>query len=92
MFRIPCPHCGPRNRTEFRHVGEQGRRPDPRTSTPREWREHLYGRDNVAGWASETWYHGAGCRRFIVVDRHTVTNELRRGTAGRIGEPAQTDP
>jgi heterotetrameric sarcosine oxidase delta subunit len=37
----------------------------------------LYEKDNVAGWTRETWYHGLGCRRFIRVDRNTVTNETR---------------
>lgn len=79
MFRIPCPHCGPRNRTEFRHAGERATRPDRKTATPGEWRGYLYERDNVAGWTVETWYHTAGCRRFVEVERHTVTNEVRPG-------------
>lgn len=77
MFRIPCPHCGPRNRTEFHHVGERSSRPDPRSTTPGEWRSYLYGQRNFADWTTETWYHGAGCRRFVTVDRHTATNEIR---------------
>ncbi len=77
MFRIPCPHCGPRNASEFRHVGEGSVRPEPRTATPEEWRAYLYERRNVAGWTTETWYHGFGCRRFVGVERHTVTNEIR---------------
>jgi len=77
VFRIPCPHCGPRNRSEFRHVGEQTSRPDPRTTTPQEWRDYLYVRNNLADWTMETWYHGAGCRQFMTLRRHTVTNEFR---------------
>ncbi len=80
MFRIPCPHCGPRNASEFRHAGERGVRPDPRTATPAEWRTYLYEKRNVAGWTTETWYHGFGCRRFVSVERHTVTNEVRAAT------------
>lgn len=81
MFRIPCPHCGLRNVAEFRHAGETGARPDPRTATPGEWRSYLYEKSNVAGWTSEAWYHGSGCRRFITVERHTVTNEVRPAPA-----------
>lgn len=77
MFRIPCPHCGPRNRSEFRHRGEAGVRPDPRSAAPAEWRGYLYDRRNVAGWTTETWYHVSGCRAFLTVERHTVTNEVR---------------
>jgi heterotetrameric sarcosine oxidase delta subunit len=77
MFRIPCPHCGSRNVSEFRHVGERRTRPDPQTATPVEWRAYLYEHDNVAGLSVESWYHTFGCRRFISVERHTVTNEVR---------------
>jgi len=77
MFRIPCPHCGPRNRTEFRHIGERGSRPDPRATTPEEWRGYLYGQRNASDWTAETWYHVAGCRKFVTMDRHTLTNEIR---------------
>jgi sarcosine oxidase subunit delta len=77
MFRIPCPHCGLRNVAEFAHAGEQRRRPDPQTATPGEWRSYLYTHDNAAGWTNETWYHRLGCRRFVRVERHTVTNEVR---------------
>ena len=26
---MPCPHCGPRNVSEFRYHGEESPRPDP---------------------------------------------------------------
>ena len=58
-------------------MGERRTRPDPQTATPAEWRAYLYERDNVAGWSAESWYHTFGCRRFIDVERHTVTNEVR---------------
>lgn len=77
MFQIPCPYCGPRNVSEFRHVGERRARPDVRTATPAQWRAYLYEQDNVAGWSAESWYHSFGCRRFVGVERHTVTNEVR---------------
>jgi sarcosine oxidase subunit delta len=77
MFQIPCPYCGPRNVSEFRHVGERRPRPDVRTATPAQWRSYLYEQDNVAGWSAESWYHSSGCRRFVAVERHTVTNQVR---------------
>ncbi|GLZ49076.1 sarcosine oxidase subunit delta [Actinomycetospora sp. NBRC 106375] len=86
---LPCPWCGPRNATEFRFGGEAGRRPDPASASPEEWRRYLYFHTNPAGWSTETWYHGAGCRRFLTVERHTVTHEVRaaRDTAtGTTGE------
>lgn len=80
MIRIPCPHCHLRNSSEFRHVGEAGARPDPSTATPEQWRGYLYERSNPAGWTTETWFHTMGCRRFVRVERHTATNEIRSAT------------
>ncbi|CAN5685954.1 sarcosine oxidase subunit delta [soil metagenome] len=77
MILLPCPHCGPRNVQEFRYAGETGPRPDPNLATPEEWRDYLYMVDNPAGWTTEKWFHGAGCRRYFVVERDTVTNEVR---------------
>jgi len=77
VILIPCPHCDVRNSSEFRHVGEADSRPDPATVTPQQWRAYLYERSNPAGWTAETWYHTMGCRRFLRVERNTVTNEIR---------------
>ncbi len=77
MILLPCPWCGPRDAEEFRYVGELGARPHPRTTTPKEWRAYLYLRNNVAGWTTERWYHRMGCRRYLVVERDTTTNQVR---------------
>ena len=77
MIELPCPHCGLRHAGEFRFLGELVARPDPATAAPAEWRAYLYLRDNPAGWVTETWLHRAGCRKFLTVERHTVTNEVR---------------
>jgi heterotetrameric sarcosine oxidase delta subunit len=77
MILIPCVHCGPRNASEFRHGGEVGSRPDPNATTRAEWSAHLYTKTNAADWTTETWFHAAGCRRYFVVERHTVSNEIR---------------
>lgn len=76
MIRVPCPHCGPRNSDEFSYIGEQKKRPVS-NSSPVEWRKYLYAKANPAGWTTEQWYHSAGCGKFIVAERHTVTNEIR---------------
>jgi heterotetrameric sarcosine oxidase delta subunit len=77
MIRVPCPHCGPRNSVEFRYVGEPRRRPDPQSTEPEPWRAYLYEHANTLGWITETWYHSAGCRRYVKVERHTLTNDTR---------------
>jgi len=74
---VPCPHCGPRNVSEFRYLGEEKARPDPNAAEPREWRVYLYVKRNPAGWTTETWFHRSGCQAFFTVERHTVTNEVR---------------
>lgn len=84
MLQISCPHCGVRNSSEFRHAGERRTRPDVATVSPEQWRSYLYLRANVAGWVSEQWYHSMGCRRFISIERNTMTNETR----GNTGEDA----
>jgi heterotetrameric sarcosine oxidase delta subunit len=76
MILIPCPWCGPRDAAEYAYLGEVTARPDPATVTPAEWREYLYLRSNRAGWITERWYHRMGCRRYLVVRRDTVTNEV----------------
>jgi heterotetrameric sarcosine oxidase delta subunit len=80
MILVPCPHCGPRSASEFRYLGEERPRPDPSLTTPAEWRRYLYRRANPAGWTTETWHHASGCRAFLTVERHTVTNEIRSCT------------
>lgn len=80
MILLPCPHCGPRNASEFRYLGEEKPRPDPSATTPAEWRAYLYEKRNPAGWTTETWFHALGCRGFFTAERHTVTNEIRSTT------------
>jgi len=77
MILVPCPYCGPRNASEFRWLGEVRERPDPTAATPAQWRRYLYMRRNVAGWNIERWFHRAGCGRYLVLERNTVTNQFR---------------
>lgn len=77
MILIPCPNCGPRNVGEFRYVGEAIARPDPNSATQEQWRAYLYERSNPAGWVTESWFHRAGCGRFLKVERDTNSNEVR---------------
>jgi heterotetrameric sarcosine oxidase delta subunit len=77
VILLPCPYCGSRNASEFRYVGELSTRPDPNATGAKEWRAFMYMRANPADWTTETWFHRAGCRQHLVVERHTVTNEVR---------------
>lgn len=76
-FLITCPNCGPREATEFSFGGETTRRAG-RTATDRELSTSLYFRRNVDGWQTERWVHRSGCRQWLLAERHTSTNEIRR--------------
>ncbi len=78
MLLIPCPHCGPRNETEF-HYGGQAHvaYPDrPDLLSDDEWAEYLFFRDNPKGLFAERWVHGTGCRKWFNVVRDTVTYRI----------------
>ena len=63
--------------SEFTWQGEPKLRPDPSTVIPVEWRQYLYEQENRSGWVEERWKHGSGCRAYLIVERHTVTHEIR---------------
>lgn len=79
MLRIPCPHCGERDETEFHYGAESGVAypPDPFALSDEEWAAYLFFRANPRGWFVERWFHAAGCRRWFDLDRNTVTDEIR---------------
>lgn len=79
MLRIPCPHCGDRDETEFHYGGQAGVAypADPAALDDREWADYLFVRANPRGWLGERWFHGAGCRRWLNLERHTVTDQIR---------------
>jgi heterotetrameric sarcosine oxidase delta subunit len=85
MIRIPCPHCGRRNSNEFRYVGDTRTRPEGAEMTKHEFRRYLYEQNNTLGWVRERWFHAAGCRRFVCIERHTMTNECRPVAIGADG-------
>ena len=78
MMSIPCPHCGPRDETEFAYGGEAGIAYPERPADLDEaaWADYLFVRDNPRGWFAERWTHRGGCRQWFVVRRHTATNEI----------------
>jgi len=78
MLLIHCPHCGPRNQTEFTYGGDATvRRPaDPAALSEQAWSDHLHIRANPAGEHDELWQHAMGCRRWIGVRRNTLTHEI----------------
>jgi len=78
MLVITCPHCGPREESEFTCGGEAHiARPLAENSlTDAEFADYLFLRDNPKGVFLERWRHAVGCRRWFNVVRDTVTHEI----------------
>jgi heterotetrameric sarcosine oxidase delta subunit len=76
-MRIPCPHCGERDRREFTVLGDADPvRPDGIETDPQAMFDYVYRRTNPAGLVREYWYHGAGCHAWLVVERDTRTHAV----------------
>jgi heterotetrameric sarcosine oxidase delta subunit len=87
-MRIPCPYCGEREAHEFSYLGDATvTRPDPAASDAASaFHDYVYLRDNPAGLHREWWYHAAGCRQWVKVERdtrnHTIVGaELARASS-----------
>ncbi len=78
MLLLDCPHCGPREETEFTYGGEAhlARPKDPASMTDEEWAGFVYWRKNTKGVFLERWNHAHGCRRWFNVARDTVSYQV----------------
>ena len=71
---ITCPHCGRRPVEEFAIRGDATlRRPEP-TASDQAWTDHVFIRSNSMGRHKEFWHHQSGCRRWLIVERDTVSH------------------
>lgn len=77
-LRIVCPNCGSRPYTEFLCDGEVKRAPGVLADPHEDDFDRVWMRENVAGRQLERWFHRAGCRRWLSVERDTVTNDVHR--------------
>ena len=75
---INHPILGPRDAQEFVYLGDANlmNRPDGMTAGIEVFHDYLYNRDNRRGPLREQWWHVHGCRRWLVVERDTQTNEI----------------
>jgi methylglutamate dehydrogenase subunit B len=91
-MRLPCPFCGERDHGEFVYRGDSSvKRPDPGAANAASlFFEYVYLRENTAGWHREHWYHEGGCRSWIVVERNTVTHEVRSAVLAAAGTESFT--
>jgi heterotetrameric sarcosine oxidase delta subunit len=76
---INHPLLGPRDSSEFYHMGDVSLIDRPSRDDPdaaRKFYEYAYLRDNPAGEYRELWYHEQGDRSWLVVTRNTLTHEI----------------
>ncbi len=77
MLLLPCPICGPRDHSEFRYGGDATKaRPALTEADPKVWHDHVFLFDNPKGAHKEYWQHVLGCRRWMVVERNTLTQAV----------------
>lgn len=99
-MRITCPYCGARDVGEFSYLGDASpRRPQfsadesgaAASGVEGAFFEYAYLRDNLAGMMDEYWYHGGGCRAWLVATRDTRTHTIHgvRPAAGSGASPAK---
>ena len=75
MIQVPCPHCGPRAQSEFVYertvdsVVTLDAAPDAAMAA-------LFTRANPRGLDEEIWRHTYGCRAWLVITRHRITNAI----------------
>ena len=77
MLLIPCPFCGPRDHAEFSYGGDATVEWPALDASEREWFEATYLRENPRGAHRELWHHVSGCRAWLVVERDTLTHEIK---------------
>lgn len=77
MIRINCPFCGERDHTEFSYGGDASI-VYPELDAPVDaWHDAIFMRENIRGMQSETWHHINGCRMWLIVERDTMTHEIK---------------
>lgn len=77
MIRIPCPFCGERDHSEFGYGGDGTIEYPPLDASIADWHEAVFQRENIRGMQLETWQHLNGCRMWLLVERDTMTHEIR---------------
>ncbi len=77
-MRIDCPCCGLRDVGEFSYLGDASlERPRGLETAPEAMTDYVHLRDNPAGAFRELWYHGLGCRSWLVASRDTRDHAIR---------------
>ena len=72
---------GPRDASEFYHLGDASLLERPNPDAPdadEQFYQYVYIRDNPAGEYRELWYHEQGDRSWLVVTRNTLTHVISK--------------
>ena len=83
-MKIPCPYCGERDGAEFVYRGDASAVRPAADAGEEAFVEYVYMRSNPAGEISEHWYHGQGCRNWLVVKRNTLTHVISASTLAKV--------
>lgn len=73
---IHCPHCGVRPKEEFQIKGDAGAIRPQANASEKEWADYVFLRENPMGPHRELWQHVSGCRRWLIVERDTVSHTV----------------
>ena len=73
---IHCPHCGIRPRDEFSIKGDATIHRPAANAPDKQWADYVFIRENPVGRHKEYWQHLSGCRRWLIVERDTVSHEV----------------
>ena len=86
-MRLPCPHCGERDFSEFRYGGDATKQRPAHNSDAglKEWHDYVFLFDNPKGPHREFWQHVLGCRQWLTLERDTATNRVGRSAPARNG-------
>ena len=76
MLLISCPFCGPRSEDEFGFGGDASLITPNDDDNIQDVADYMFLRDNPKGWHKEYWFHRYGYRRWLKIERHTVTHEI----------------
>jgi sarcosine oxidase subunit delta len=74
---ISCPHCGIRPKEEFTIRGDASLIRPAADAGADAWYDYVYLRNNPRGQHKEYWHHSSGCRRWLIVERDTVSHAVQ---------------
>ena len=81
-MRIPCPHCGERDVSEFRYGSDASKtRPAHDNTDFKTWADYVFMFEDPKGPHEEYWHHVLGCRQWFKLKRNTATDEILGGGA-----------